>query len=71
MVPPPQVDTDDLVDAQGAAELLGLSHPNSVITYLRRYEDFPRPVIDLGDRRVKLWSRKGIVAWRDSRADKP
>jgi predicted DNA-binding transcriptional regulator AlpA len=63
----PRVNTEDLVDAQGVAELLGLSHPNSVITYLRRYEDFPRPVIDLGERRVKLWSRKSILVWRRTR----
>jgi len=63
----PRVNTEDLVDAQGVAELLGLSHANSVITYLRRYEDFPRPVIDLGERRVKLWSRKSILAWRSVR----
>lgn len=63
----PMVDTNDLVDAQGVADLLGLSHPNSVITYQRRYEDMPAPVVDLGPRRVKLWSRQQILFWRESR----
>ena len=66
----PRVDTEDLIDAQGVAEILGLSHPNSVITYLRRYEDFHRPVIDLGPRRVKLWSRMTITSWGQARPDR-
>ena len=44
----PTVRTEDLVDAQAVAVLLGLRHPNSVHTYLHRYPDMPRPVIDLG-----------------------
>jgi len=63
----PQVDTEDLIDAHGVAELLGLSHPNSVITYQRRYPKMPRPVVDLGPRRVKLWLRSEIEAWGQAR----
>ena len=44
----PTINTDDLLDAQGVAVLLGLRHANSVHTYLRRYADMPRPVLDLG-----------------------
>jgi predicted DNA-binding transcriptional regulator AlpA len=58
------VDTDDLVDARGIAELLGLSHPNSVSTYQRRYADMPRPVVDLGVGRPRLWSRRQIEQWQ-------
>lgn len=58
-----QVDTEDLVDAHGVAEILGLAHPNSVTTYQRRYRDMPRPVVDLGPRRVKLWLRSEIKRW--------
>lgn len=58
------VDTDDLVDARGIAELLGLSHPNSVSTYQRRYADMPRPVVDLGVGRPRLWSRSQIEQWQ-------
>ncbi len=59
----PRVNTEDLIDAHGVAELLGLSHANSVSTYQRRYEDMPRPVIDLGQGRCKMWSRTEIALW--------
>jgi glutathione-regulated potassium-efflux system ancillary protein KefG len=29
----------------------------------RKYEDMPRPVIDLGQGRVKLWLRPQIERW--------
>ena len=57
------VNTEDLCDAHEAAELLGLSHPNSVFGYLRRYADLPRPVIELGRRRPALWLRPDLLAW--------
>lgn len=57
------INTDDLCDAQGVADLVGLRHANSVHTYLRRYADMPRPVIDLGPGRPRLWLRPQIVAW--------
>ena len=61
----PMVATEDLIDAQGVADLLGLSHRNSVSLYQRRYEDMPRPVVDLGDGRVKLWLRPEIQRWAE------
>lgn len=57
------INTDELCDAQGVADLLGLRHTNSVHTYLRRYADMPRPVIDLGLGRPRLWLRPEIEAW--------
>lgn len=57
------VDTDDLIDARGIAELLGLSHSNSVSTYQKRYSDMPRPVVDLGVGRPRLWSRNQVEGW--------
>lgn len=62
------INTDDLCDAQGVANLAGLRHPNSVHTYLRRYADMPRPVIDLGPGRPRLWLRPQIEAWLSTRA---
>jgi glutathione-regulated potassium-efflux system ancillary protein KefG len=59
----PMVNTEDLCDAHEVAALLGLSHSGSVFGYLRRYDDLPRPVIDLGHRRIALWSRPHIEAW--------
>ena len=60
---PPIVDVDDLISASEVAEILGLAHYNSVTTYLRRYEDFPQPVIDKSGGRIRLWLRSGIEAW--------
>ena len=63
----PDVNTDDLIDAQGIAELLGLTHRNTVSGYQRRYPDMPRPVIDLGRGRPRLWSRAAIERWAAGR----
>lgn len=63
----PKVDTEDLIGAAEVAKLLGLSHHNSVTTYLHRYADFPRPVVDLSESRIRLWLRQDILGWRESR----
>lgn len=55
---------DDLLDAHGVAEVLGLSHYNTVSVYQHRYEDMPRPVLDLGKGRIKLWLRPEIEHWK-------
>jgi len=59
----PRVDTKDLVDARGVAELLGLAHRNTVSVYQKRYSDMPRPVVDLGVGRPRLWLRPEVEAW--------
>jgi predicted DNA-binding transcriptional regulator AlpA len=64
-----QIDTDDVIDAQGVAELLGLAQRNTVSLYQRRYHDMPRPVIDLGQGRCKLWSREEVETWADRRSN--
>jgi len=61
------IDADDVVDARVVAELLGLSHANSVSLYQRRYDDMPRPVIDMGQGKCKLWLRSEIVEWHIAR----
>ena len=63
----PRVPTEDLVDARWIADFLGLSHPNSVSTYQKRYLDMPRPVVDLGQGRCRLWLRGEIEAWAKER----
>jgi glutathione-regulated potassium-efflux system ancillary protein KefG len=63
----PQVDTDDLIDAQEVAEILGLSQRNSVSLYQRRYPDMPRPVVERGGARTKLWLRSDMERWRNER----
>jgi predicted DNA-binding transcriptional regulator AlpA len=64
----PMVATEDLIDAPAVADILGLSHRNSVSLYQRRYKDMPRPVVDLGDGRVKLWLRSEITSWAKKQA---
>ncbi len=61
------VDTDDLVDAHGVAEILGLAQRNTVSLYQRRYKDMPRPVIDMGRGRCKLWLRSAVESWSAER----
>ncbi|MHB1987994.1 MAG: hypothetical protein ACYCSF_08420 [Acidimicrobiales bacterium] len=61
------VNTDELADAHELADLLGLSHPNSVSTYQRRYLDMPRPIVDLGAGRPKLWLRPEVTGWAAKR----
>jgi len=39
---------EDLIDAQGVAELLGLAQRNTVSAYRRRYPATPRGIVDLG-----------------------
>ena len=63
------VDTELLIDARGVAAIVGLTHHNSVSLYQRRYPDMPRPVIDLGRGRPRLWIRTQIEAWADARGD--
>lgn len=58
-----RVETEDLIDTQGVAEILGLAHRNTVHQYQERYEDMPKPVFDLGTGRVKLWLRPEIERW--------
>jgi len=63
-----QVATEDLIDAHGVADVLGLAHRNTVSVYQRRYADMPRPVVDLGRARSKLWLRTEIERWAAKRA---
>jgi hypothetical protein len=62
------VDVDDLLDAHGVAKLLDLAHPNTVSVYQHRYENMPRPALDLGKGRVKLWLRPEIEQWAAEQA---
>ena len=59
------VDTNDLIDARGVAEILGLAQPGNVSLYQRRHPDMPRPVVNLGQRRSMLWLRPEIEQWAE------
>lgn len=63
----PRVDPNDLIDAHGVAEILGLAHRNTVSEYLKKYEDMPRPILDLGRGRPRLWLRQEVEAWATRR----
>lgn len=63
----PRVNTDDLIDANGVAEIVGLAHRNTVSVYQRRYAEMPHPVVDLGPARTKLWLRPEVERWAASR----
>jgi predicted DNA-binding transcriptional regulator AlpA len=65
------VDPRDLISAAEVQAILKLSHPSSVTTYLKRYDDFPQPVVDLSGSRVRLWRRQDILRWRDARGARP
>ncbi len=64
---PRKVDPAELVDAQGVADLLGLSHRNTVSLYQKRYADMPRPVVDMGNGRCKLWLDSEMRTWASER----
>jgi hypothetical protein len=65
------VDLSDLIDANQVAELLGLSHRNSVTTYLHRYEAMPRPVLERADGKTRLWLRQEIIQWANDTGRHP
>jgi predicted DNA-binding transcriptional regulator AlpA len=60
------VNSDDLIDAQGVADLLGLSQRTAVSVYQGRYPDMPRPVVNLGHGRPLLWLRPEVITWARS-----
>ncbi len=61
------IDPTDLVDAYVVAQMLGLAQRNTVSAYQRRYPAMPRPVVNLGQGRCKLWLRSEIERWRADR----
>ena len=62
-------DPDDLISAAEVAEILGLSHRNSVSTYRRRYPDFPVPVPSPHGGRTLLWRRDEVLVWHRAWSD--
>lgn len=61
------VDVEDLVDVGIVAEMLGLAHKSSVTTYMRRYEDFPLPVVEFAEGKCRAWIRQDIEIWATAR----
>jgi hypothetical protein len=63
-----KVDIDDLLDANGVAELLGLAHRNTVSVYQHRHPEMPRPVLDF--EKAKIWLKPDIERWSAEQAAK-
>jgi predicted DNA-binding transcriptional regulator AlpA len=55
------IDPADLVGAAEIATRLGLSHVQNVHAWRRRYEDFPKPVVELTMGLIWRWSE--VEAW--------
>lgn len=53
----------DVVDALWVADMLGLAHRNAVSTYQKRFADMPRPTMNPGPGRPKLWNRQEMEDW--------
>ncbi len=64
------VDVDELIDAHEVARVLGLAYRNTVSEYQRKYPAMPRPLLDLGRGRPKLWLRSEIERWCAERAER-
>ena len=64
-----QVDVNELIDVGEVATLLGLAQKNSVSTYMRRYSDFPDPVIEFADGKCRAWVREDVERWHTQRED--
>jgi len=64
----PEVNLNDLLDAEQVADLLGLSSRGAVSVYRRRYESFPAPVLERNSGRCQLWLRGDVVGWARARA---
>jgi len=60
------VDIDELIDTAEVSELVGLSNPNGVSVYARRYSDFPAPVVVKG--RCRLWVASEVRSWAARRS---
>lgn len=57
------VDLDDLLDAAGVAEMIGLRDARSVSTYRARDDRFPAPVLMSSGGRCQFWHRGDIEVW--------
>lgn len=55
------VAVENLVDAQGIADRLDLSHRQNVDNFRRRDPDFPKPLGMWG--RTRLWDWTEVEAW--------
>ena len=62
------LESDDLLDANEVADLIGLSSRRAVSIYRQRYKDFPVPVIEKSSKMCVLWLRSDIEEWVEGRS---
>jgi predicted DNA-binding transcriptional regulator AlpA len=55
---------ENLIDAPGIADRLGLRQVQTVHSWVARYPDFPAPLCVLG--RVRIWDWSEVKAWAES-----
>jgi hypothetical protein len=55
------VDPADLVGSAEIADRLGIAHADTVLSWRRRYPDFPEPVAKL--RQALIWRWSDVEAW--------
>jgi predicted DNA-binding transcriptional regulator AlpA len=56
-----RIDPADLLDNSEVAQIIGITNPNGVSVYRKRFADFPKPRIE--KRQTVLWLRADIEAW--------
>lgn len=62
----PLVHLSDLWDSQQVADYCGFSSQSVVTIYLQRGV-LPKPILDRGPHRARLWLRQDIETWQRSR----
>ena len=55
------VEVEDLIDAQGIADRLGLAQRQTINSWIARYPDFPAPLGTWGGARIWEWPQ--VEAW--------
>lgn len=55
------IEVENLIDAQGIADRLGLAQRQTISSFVSRYPDFPKPLGMWG--RTRLWDWTEVEAW--------
>ena len=61
------IDPDDLIDSSDMADLLGLSSARAVYVYQTRYKEMPKPIVDRGRNRARLWLKPEVLQWLEEK----
>jgi predicted DNA-binding transcriptional regulator AlpA len=64
-----RIDPADLLDNREVAQIIGITNPNGVSVYRKRFADFPEPRVE--KRQTVLWLRADVEAWAQRHDRKP